>query len=118
MVADKQLEAGSLTVLRIEPSLEQSLPEGLRPSELGTQIVIDPARMEALLTSATALSAAAERSRPKPRPGVRPCAAPSDLPLVSGRIKGLLVLSSPEATAGDPTIGTVGVVRSARSLSA
>ena len=107
-------------MLMIEPSLEQSLLEGLRPSELGTQIVIDPSGMEAFLTSATDLFAAAETSGQGP---VLVCApAPGDRPaiwqLVSGRVKGLPVLSYSEATAGNPTIDTVGVVRSAQSISA
>ena len=118
MIADKYLEAGTLTVLMIEPTLEQSLLEGLRPSELGTQIVIDPSRMEAFLTSATELFAAAETSGQSPVLVCAPALRPAIWRLVSGRIKGLSVLSYTEATAGNPTIDTVGVVRSAQSISA
>ena len=118
VIADKYLEAGTLTVLMIEPTLEQSLLEGLRPSELGTQIVIDPSRMEAFLTSATELFAAAENSGQSPVLVCAPALRPAIWRLVSGRIKGLSVLSYTEATAGNPTIDTVGVVRSAQSISA
>ncbi|POH73861.1 EscV/YscV/HrcV family type III secretion system export apparatus protein [Arthrobacter glacialis] len=118
VVADKYLENGALTVLMIDPTLEQSLLEGLRPSELGTQIVVDPSRVEGFLTSVTDLFADAEASGRSPVLVCAPALRPAIWRLVSGRVKGLPVLSYTEATAGNPIIETVGVVRSAHSISA
>ncbi|MEO8221205.1 MAG: flagellar biosynthesis protein FlhA [Specibacter sp.] len=118
VVADKYLENGQLTVLMIDPALEQSLLEGLRPSELGTQIVVDPSRVEGFLTSVTELFGDAEASGRSPVLVCAPALRPAIWRLVSGRVKGLPVLSYTEATAGNPIIETVGVVRSAHSISA
>jgi flagellar biosynthesis protein FlhA len=118
MVAEKYLENGTLTVLMIDPVLEQSLLEGLRPSELGTQIVVDPSRVEGFLTSVTEQFAAAESNGRSPVLVCAPALRPAIGRLVAGRIKGLPVLSYTEATAGNPTIDTVGVVRGAQSISA
>ncbi len=118
VVADKYLEGGTLAVLMIDPSLEQSLLEGLRPAELGTQIVVDPSRMEAFLESVTETLAAAESAGRSPVLVCAPALRPAVFRLVSARVKGLAVLSYTEATSGNPTIDTVGVVRSAQSISA
>lgn len=118
VVADKYLEGGALTVLMIEPTLEQTLLEGLRPSELGTQIVADPNRVEGFLGSVTELFSAAESEGRSPVLVCAPALRPAIFRLVSGRVKGLPVLSYTEATAGNPTIETVGVVRSVQSISA
>ncbi|PYI66871.1 EscV/YscV/HrcV family type III secretion system export apparatus protein [Arthrobacter livingstonensis] len=118
VIVDRYLDGGSLAVLMIDPSLEQSLLEGLRPSELGTQIVVDPSRMEAFLVSVTESFAAAETAGHSPVLVCAPALRPAVWRLVSGRVKGLPVLSYTEATAGNPTIDTVGVVRSVQSISA
>ena len=118
VIADRYLGGGTLAVLMIDPSLEQSLLEGLRPSELGSQIVVDPSRMEAFLVSVTDTFAAAESAGHSPVLVCAPALRPAVWRLVSGRVKGLPVLSYTEATAGNPTIETVGVVRSAQSISA
>jgi flagellar biosynthesis protein FlhA len=118
VIADKHLDGGSLAVLMIDPSLEQSLLEGLRPSALGTQIVVDPSKLESLRVSVSETLTAAEGSGRSPVLVCAPALRPAVVRLVSGRIKGLPVLSYAEATAGNPTIDTVGVVRLAQSISA
>ncbi|WP_306295634.1 flagellar biosynthesis protein FlhA [Arthrobacter sp. STN4] len=118
VIADKYLEGGRLAVLMIDPTVEQSLLEGLRPSELGTQVVVDPSRLESFLGSATETFGAAESAGHNPVMVCAPALRPAVWRLVSGRIKGLPVLSYTEATAGNPTIETVGVVRGAQSISA
>jgi flagellar biosynthesis protein FlhA len=118
VIADKYLEGGVLAVLMIDPSLEQSMLEGLRPSDLGTQIVLDASRIEAILTS---VADAAQTVEASGRTAVLVCAPalrPAVWRLVSGRVAGLPVLSYTEATAGNPTIETLGVVRGAQSISA
>jgi len=118
VIADKYLDGGSLAVLMIDPSLEQSLLEGLRPSAPGTQIVVDPSRLEQFLVSVTEVFTAAENAGRSPVLVCAPALRPAVVRLVSGRVKGLTVLSYTEATAGSPTIDTVGVVRLAQSISA
>ncbi len=118
VIADKYIEGGSLAVLMIDPGLEQSLLEGLRPSELGSQIVLDPSRLEAFLTSVTETNSLAEQAGRNAVLVCAPALRPAIWRLVSGRIKGLPVVSYTEATAGNPTIDTVGVVRVVQSISA
>jgi len=118
VIADRRLDGSSLAVLMIDPTLEQSLLEGLRPSELGTQIVVDPSRLESFLVSVTETFTAAETAGRSPVLVCAPALRPAIWRLVSGRTRGLPVLSYTEATAGNPTIDTVGVVRSAQSISA
>ncbi|GAA4662778.1 flagellar biosynthesis protein FlhA [Arthrobacter cryoconiti] len=118
VIADKYLEGACLAVLMIDPSLEQSLLEGLRPSELGTQIVVDPSRLEAFLVSVTETFTSAESAGSSPVLVCAPALRPAVQRLVSGRVNALPVLSYTEATAGNPNIETVGVVRSVQSISA
>ncbi|MFQ4148021.1 flagellar biosynthesis protein FlhA [Arthrobacter sp. LAPM80] len=118
VIADKYLEGGTLAVLMIDPALEQGMLEGLRPSELGTQIMMDANKLDAVLGSVAAVAADAEAAG---RTAVLVCAPalrPAVRRLVAGRVPGLPVLSYTEATDGNPKIDTVGVVRSAQSISA
>jgi len=111
VIAERHLKDGSLRVIMIEPLLEQSMLEGLRPSEQGPQIVLDPDRLHAIMTSLTQARTAAEAGGD---PAVIACAPalrsavhrlfapnPGDLP----------VLSYLEVTSAHPTIETVGVIR-------
>ncbi|ALE04218.1 flagellar biosynthesis protein FlhA (plasmid) [Arthrobacter sp. ERGS1:01] len=118
VIADKYLEGGTLAVLMIDPTLEQGMLEGLRPSDLGTQIVMDANRLEAVLTSVGDNAAAAEASGRTVVLVCAPALRPAIRRLVAGRVNGLPVLSYTEATAGNPTIETLGVVRGAQSISA
>jgi len=111
-------EAGTLRVIMIDPLLEQSMLEGLRPSEQGTQIVLDPHRIEQVLGSLRdAVRSVADQGlsavlvcAPQLRPAVHR--------LVSAQSDGLPVLSYQEATAAGSTIETVGVVRAADPIAA
>ena len=118
VIADKYLEGGTLAVLMIDPTLEQGMLEGLRPSELGTQVMMDANRVDSFLGSVGDTAADAEASG---RTAVLVCAPalrPAVRRLVAGRVPGLPVLSYTEATVGNPTIETLGVVRGAQSISA
>ena len=44
-LAAKYLDGSVLRVIMIDPTLEQSMLEGLRPSDQGTQILLDPSRL-------------------------------------------------------------------------
>jgi flagellar biosynthesis protein FlhA len=112
------LDGGTLRVIMIDPGLEQAMLEGLRPSELGTQIVLDPARLEAVLGSlrqtATALDDAGVSAVLVCAPALRPAVRR----LVAGQLSGLPVLSYQEVTAVQAAIETVGVVRVAEPIAA
>lgn len=118
VIADKYLEDGALAVLMIDPTLEQSMLEGLRPSELGTQIMMDANKIENFLGSVADAAADAEASGRTVVLVCAPALRPAVRRLVAGRVQGLPVLSYNEATVGNPTIETVGVVRGAQSISA
>ncbi|GAA1442047.1 flagellar biosynthesis protein FlhA [Leifsonia poae] len=112
------LDGGALRVIMIDPGLEQAMLEGLRPSEVGTQIVLDPVRLEAVLGSlkqtATMLDDAGVSAILVCAPALRP----SVRRLVAGQLSGLPVLSYQEVTAVQAAIETVGVVRVAEPIAA
>jgi len=111
VIAQPHLENGKLHVVMIEPLLEQSMLEALRPSEVGAQIVLDPTRLEAVVTS---LGGIVEQSREAGTQVALVCAPalrPAVRRLVSTARDGLPVLSYQEAAAAGSAIETVGVVR-------
>jgi flagellar biosynthesis protein FlhA len=111
VIAQPHLEGGRLHVVMIEPLLEQTMLEALRPSEVGAQIVFDPARLEAVIAS---LSRVVEQAREAGTPVALVCAPalrPAVRRLVSTSRDGLPVLSYQEAAAAQTPIETVGVVR-------
>ena len=117
-VVAPHIDAGTLRVIMIDPGLEQSMLEGLRPSEAGTQIVLDPVRLEAVLAS---VRDTAGRLDDAGVSAVLVCALalrPAIRRLVAGQIAGLAVLSYQEVTAVQAAIETVGVVRGAESIAA
>ena len=112
------LDGSLLRVIMIEPALEQSMMEGMRPSDQGTQIMLDPARIEAVLASVRASVAAVESSGLAAVLVCAPALRPAVRRLVATQTLGLPVLSYPEATSANVTIETVGVVRGIESISA
>jgi len=114
----RHAEAGTLRVIMIDPLLEQSMLEGLRPSEQGTQIVLDAHRIEQVLAS---LRDAVRSVEEQGLSAVLVCAPqlrPAVHRMVSAQANGLPVLSYQEATAAGSTIETVGVVRAADPIAA
>ncbi|TXN29197.1 flagellar biosynthesis protein FlhA [Lacisediminihabitans profunda] len=112
------LDGQTLRVIMIDPMLEQSMLEAMRPSELGTQIVMDQAGLEAVLNSTKEVVARLEASGSS---GVLVCAPalrPAIRRLVSAQTGGLPVLSYQEVTSANVNIETVGVVRVTESISA
>lgn len=106
------VEFDEMNVITIDPSLEQQMLEGLRPSESGSQIVIAPDTVQAVLDNVkVTLGALAEQGQsavvvcsPQLRPAVRK--------LIAAQKDGVPVLSYAEATAQpNVTINTVGVIR-------
>ena len=111
-VAARFAENGRLRIVMINPLLEQSMLESLRPGEDGVHIAFDPHRLEAVVESTRAAVASAGPG-PEPVLVCAPSLRPAVRRLVSAQTDGLPVLSYSEATAGGFTIDTVGVVRDA-----
>jgi flagellar biosynthesis protein FlhA len=106
-LSTKYAEAGKLRVITFTPALEQSMLEGLRLGEGGSQIVLDPTTLEQVLTSIRTTASEHEGAvlvcAPQLRPAVRKLAAP--------QASALPVLSYTEATQAAATIETIGVIR-------
>ncbi len=112
------LEDRTLRVVMIDPHLEQSMLENLRPSEVGTQILLDPNRLSALIESLRNAVQAAEVRGWAPVLVCAPALRPAVRRLVAPQTNGLPVLSYQEVTSADVTIETVGVVRALDPISA
>ena len=92
--------------------------EGMRPSELGTQILLSADRTEAVLAS---LRSALEKVEANGLTAVLVCAPalrPAIRRLVSAQSGGLPVLSYQEVTSANVKIETVGVVRVGQTAAA
>ena len=114
----RHLDGQTLHVIMIDPLLEQSMLEGLRPSELGTQIVIDQHALEGLLGSVRDVVSRVEGTGISAVLVCAPALRPAIRRLVSAQSGGLPVLSYQEVTSANVNIETVGVVRGAESISA
>jgi len=112
------LDDGLLRVIMIEPGLEQSMLEGMRPSEQGTQIMLDAARIDAILGSLKEALANVEASGLTAVLVCAPALRPAIRRLVSAHAGGLPVLSYQEVTSANVAIETVGVVRGTETISA
>ncbi len=111
-------DGSHLPVITIEPSLEQSLVQDLRPAEGGTQLVVDPGRLDAIFASLAAAVAAAESAGKSPVLVCAPVLRPALRKLVPLPPRGVPVLSYAEVTSADISIETIGVVRVGASIPA
>lgn len=117
-LAAQHLDGPTLRVIMIDPALEQTMLEGLRPSEHGTQILLDPTQLERVHASVKDSVAELEGRGLSAVMVCAPALRPAVRRLVSPRTGGLPVLSYQEATAGGADIETVGVVRATSQISA
>ncbi|MEV6849954.1 flagellar biosynthesis protein FlhA [Actinoplanes sp. NPDC051411] len=112
-IAANYVTEGRLTVITLEPMLEQQLLESLRPSETGAFMAIDGARAEAIVSEAARLAETAEQQG---LTAVLACSPQLRLPLMrllragSRRIQ---VLSYSEISGSTAQIETIGVVNGA-----
>ncbi|WP_217376237.1 flagellar biosynthesis protein FlhA [Paenarthrobacter ureafaciens] len=116
--ANKYLDGDVLPVVMIDPLLEQSMLEDMRPGEGGTQIVMGQAKLDSVLSS---LKSAVEGAAATGRQAVLVCAPalrPAIRRLVAAPDGGVPVLSYREVTSANIRIETVGVVRHAEALQA
>ncbi len=117
-LAQPYIADGTIRVLTLDPTLEQALLEGLRPSDIGTQLMVDPSIMEQMLAQ---LQHAVNQAEAAGRPVVLTC-APAIRPalhrLVALALPRLAVLSYPEVTGAGVTVETAGVVSGGRAIAA
>jgi flagellar biosynthesis protein FlhA len=112
-IAANYVTEGRLTVITLEPMLEQQLLESLRPSETGAFMAIDGMRAEAIVSEAARLAETAEQQG---QAAVLACSPQLRLPLMrllragSRRIQ---VLSYSEISGSTAQIETIGVVNGA-----
>src|ERR1700761_5524155 len=108
-IAANYVTEGRLTVITLEPMLEQQLLESLRPSETGAFMAIDGMRAEAIVSEAARLAETAEQQG---LTAVLACSPQLRLPLMrllragSRRIQ---VLSYSEISGSTAQIETIGV---------
>jgi flagellar biosynthesis protein FlhA len=112
------LDGSVLRVIMIEPGLEQSMLEGMRPSDQGSQILLDPVRIDAILGSLRTAMATVEASGLTAVLVCAPALRPAIRRLVSAQAGGLPVLSYEEVTSARVAIETVGVVRGTETIAA
>ena len=112
------LDGTVLRVITIEPTLEQAMLEGMRPSEQGSQILISPDIVGAVLSSVKVNVARMEEQGLSAVVVCAPALRPAVRRLIAAQVNGIPVLSYQEATAADVTIETVGVIRSVEQIPA
>ncbi len=114
----KHLDDGVLRVVMIDPALEQSMLEGLRPSEHGTQIVLDPSRIEQVIAALADTIRSVDSRGIAPVLVCAPALRPAVRRLAGTQADGVTVLSYQEATSAGSRIETVGVVRVSEAVAA
>jgi flagellar biosynthesis protein FlhA len=109
-VAARYATDGTLYALTLDPRLEQSLLESLRPTDQGLQLLIDPGRAEALLSELSRISEVAEERGAAPVVVCSPQLRQPLRRLVQVAVPRLPVLSYSEIAGSSLRIETVGVV--------
>ncbi|AEE44834.1 flagellar biosynthesis protein FlhA [Cellulomonas fimi] len=117
-LAAPYVQDGVLRVLTLDPALEQTLVESLRPGDGGTQLLVDPTRVEAVLHQLRAAVADAEGDGRTVVLVCAPVVRPALRRLVALGLPRLPVLSYAEVTGGGLTVETVGVVRGDHAIAA
>ena len=107
---------GRVDVLTIEPRLQQTLLESVRPGEAGPQLAVDPALAESLI------SQLADRFGAESAQGSQPvlvCAAQIRMPLrrlLRLALPSLPILSYSELSVGTATVNALGMINDVRNL--
>ncbi|QEE60199.1 FHIPEP family type III secretion protein [Salinibacterium sp. dk2585] len=110
-LVSRHLDGALLRVIMIDPVLEQSMLESMRPSELGTQLLLDQNAIENILGSLKDTVARLEAAGNSAVLVCAPAIRPAVRRLVSAQSNGLPVLSYQEVTTANVDIETVGVIR-------
>jgi flagellar biosynthesis protein FlhA len=114
----QHIDGPALRVIMIDPVLEQSLLESMRPSEQGSQILMDPTRIETVMASLREAVQAVELGGQTAVLVCAPALRPAIRRLITGQFGGLPVLSYAEVTSVNVNIETVGVIRDVDTIAA
>ncbi|WP_159798625.1 flagellar biosynthesis protein FlhA [Puerhibacterium puerhi] len=117
-LAAPHVQDGVLRVITLDPMLEQSLVEGLRTGEGGSQVVVEPSRLDGMLHRLRALVAESETQGRTVVLACAPAVRPALRRLVAMGLPRLPVLSYSEITAAGATVDAVGVVSDAPAVAA
>src|SRR4051794_16273589 len=115
-IVASQAHEGRIDVLTIEPRLQQTLLESVRPGEAGPQLAVDPGLAEALIGQLS------ERFGGESAQGAQPvlvCAAQIRMPLrrlLRLALPGLPILSYSELSVGTATVNALGMINDVRNL--
>ncbi|CAM5789379.1 flagellar biosynthesis protein FlhA [Cellulomonas persica] len=117
-LAAPHVEDGVLRVVTLDPMLEQSLLEGLRPGDGGSQLVVDPVRVDAVLRQLRESVSQAEASGRSVVLVCAPTIRPALRRLVALGLPRLPVLSYAEVTGAGVTVETTQVVNGGHAIAA
>jgi flagellar biosynthesis protein FlhA len=117
-IAAKYLNDGVLYAITLDPRLEQSLLESLRPTDSGLQVLIDGQRAESLIGDLSRLLEASEQQGATPVLVVSPQMRMPLHRLVSVAVPRLPILSYSEIAKCSFRIETVGMVSGAYPIAA
>jgi flagellar biosynthesis protein FlhA len=117
-LAQPYVQEGALRVLTLEPVLEHQLAENLRPGDQGSQLLVDPQRLDALLAQLRAAVARAEAEGRGVVLACSPAIRPALRRLVALADPRLPVLSYSEVTAAGVQVDTAGVVTGDHAIAA
>jgi flagellar biosynthesis protein FlhA len=109
-IATRYADGGSLPVLTLDPQLEHTLLESVRPAENGTFLAIDGGLMEAIAGEVARLNNAAEQRGISPVLACSPALRPPLFRLLRSAAQSVPVLSYSEIAAFPARIETMGVV--------
>ncbi len=117
-LAAPYVQDGALRVLTLDPLLEHQLAESVRPGEQGSQLVVDPQRLDTLLSQLRAAVARAEAEGRGVVLACSPAIRPALRRLVALADARLPVLSYTEVTAAGVRVDTAGVVNGDHAIAA
>jgi flagellar biosynthesis protein FlhA len=117
-IAARYAVDGALTVIALDPRLEQSLLESLRPTDNGMQLLVDTARAETMLEELNQLAEASEQRGGNPVVVCSPQLRMALRRLLQMAVPRLPVLSYSEIAQCALRVETVGVVSGAYSIAA
>ncbi len=115
-VAAPHAQDGVLRVLTLEPLLEQQLVEARRPGDDGTQLAVDPDRLERLIQSARKRLDDVEKAGLEAVVVCAPILRPALRRTLALAIPHVVVLSYTEVTGASVQVETVGVVSDAAAI--
>ncbi|PZR54142.1 flagellar biosynthesis protein FlhA [Xylanimonas oleitrophica] len=114
----KHVHDGTLRVVTLDPALEHALAESVRPGDAGSQLVVEPARLDSLLSQLRRAVADAEADGRDVVLACVPALRPALRRLVALALPRLPVLSYSEVTAAGAAVESAGVVSDGHAIAA